>query len=91
MVHPAKPIISLSGDSAIGLSGMEIETACRYQLPVQIVVFNNGGIGPRPRKGRPFSVGAVETWNAALECESQRMVCPRHRTRDPLELYAFVF
>jgi len=46
VVHPDKPIISVSGDSAIGFSGMEIETACRYQLPVKIVVFNNGGIGP---------------------------------------------
>ncbi len=24
---------------------MEIETACRYKLPVKIVVLNNGGIG----------------------------------------------
>ena len=46
VVHPDKPIISVSGDSAIGFSGMEIETVCRYQLPVKIVVFNNGGIGP---------------------------------------------
>jgi len=46
VVHPNKPIISVSGDSAIGFSGMEMETACRYQLPVKIVVFNNGGIGP---------------------------------------------
>src|SRR5205814_8461066 len=43
VVHPDKPIISVSGDSAIGFSGMEMETACRYQLPVKIVVFNNGG------------------------------------------------
>jgi 2-hydroxyacyl-CoA lyase 1 len=46
VVHPEKPIISVSGDSAIGFSGMEMETACRYNLPVKIVVFNNGGIGP---------------------------------------------
>lgn len=45
VVHPDKPIISVSGDSAIGFSGMEIETACRYNLPVKIVVLNNGGIG----------------------------------------------
>ena len=43
---PSRPVIHLSGDSAIGFSGMEIETACRYELPVKIVVFNNGGIGP---------------------------------------------
>jgi len=45
VVHPDRPIISVSGDSAIGFSGMEIETACRYRLPVKIVVLNNGGIG----------------------------------------------
>ncbi len=45
VVHPDRPIISVSGDSAIGFSGMEIETACRYNLPIKIVVLNNGGIG----------------------------------------------
>src|SRR2546426_885848 len=55
VVHPDKPIISVSGDSAIGFSGMEMETVCRYQLPVKIVVFNNGGIGPGEPKmaGKP--------------------------------------
>ena len=45
VVHPDRPIISVSGDSALGFSGMEIETACRYKLPIKIVVLNNGGIG----------------------------------------------
>ena len=45
VVHPDRPIVSVSGDAAIGFSGMEIETACRYNLPVKIIVLNNGGIG----------------------------------------------
>ena len=45
VVHPDRPIVSVSGDSAIGFSGMEMETACRYKLPIKIVVLNNGGIG----------------------------------------------
>ena len=45
VVHRDRPIISVSGDSAIGFSGMEIETACRHNLPIKIVVLNNGGIG----------------------------------------------
>jgi len=45
VAHPDRPIVSVSGDSAIGFSGMEIETCCRYKLPVKIVVLNNGGIG----------------------------------------------
>jgi oxalyl-CoA decarboxylase len=39
-----KPVVVIEGDSAFGFSGMEIETICRYHLPVAIVVFNNGGI-----------------------------------------------
>ena len=46
VVHPDRPIIHLSGDSAIGFSGMEMETLVRYNLPAKIVVLNNGGIGP---------------------------------------------
>jgi 2-hydroxyacyl-CoA lyase 1 len=46
VVHPDRPVIHVSGDSAIGFSGMEMETLCRYGMPAKIVVFNNGGIGP---------------------------------------------
>src|SRR5690242_8113151 len=46
VVHPDRPVVHVSGDSAIGFSGMEMETLCRYGLPAKIVVFNNGGIGP---------------------------------------------
>jgi 2-hydroxyacyl-CoA lyase len=46
VVHPNRPVIHLSGDSAIGFSGMEMETLVRYNLPAKIVVLNNGGIGP---------------------------------------------
>jgi oxalyl-CoA decarboxylase len=43
-VTSGKPVVAVEGDSAFGFSGMEIETICRYELPVVIVVFNNGGI-----------------------------------------------
>jgi 2-hydroxyacyl-CoA lyase 1 len=46
VADPSRPVIHLSGDSAIGFSGMEMETLVRYNLPVKIVVLNNGGIGP---------------------------------------------
>ncbi|HEY2978987.1 MAG TPA: oxalyl-CoA decarboxylase [Burkholderiaceae bacterium] len=39
-----KPVIAIEGDSAFGFSGMEVETICRYDLPVCIVVFNNNGV-----------------------------------------------
>src|SRR6266513_2250571 len=38
------PVIAIEGDSAFGFSGMEVETICRYNLPVCVVVFNNNGV-----------------------------------------------
>jgi oxalyl-CoA decarboxylase len=43
-VETGMPVLAVEGDSAFGFSGMEIETICRYDLPICIVVFNNGGI-----------------------------------------------
>ncbi|MDM0000985.1 oxalyl-CoA decarboxylase [Variovorax sp. J22P240] len=43
-VVTGKPVIAIEGDSAFGFSGMEVETICRYNLPVCIVVFNNNGV-----------------------------------------------
>lgn len=45
VVHPGRRIVCVEGDSAIGFSGMELETACRYRLPITFVVVNNNGIG----------------------------------------------
>src|ERR1700738_890425 len=43
-IETGKPVLAVEGDSAFGFSGMEVETICRSQLPVCIVIFNNDGI-----------------------------------------------
>ena len=43
-VTSGKQVLAIEGDSAFGFSGMDIETICRYKLPVVIIVFNNDGI-----------------------------------------------
>ena len=43
-IETGKPVLAVEGDSAFGFSGMEVETICRYSLPVCVVVFNNNGI-----------------------------------------------
>jgi len=43
-VETGKPTIAVCGDSAFGFSGMEVETICRYNLPICVVVFNNNGV-----------------------------------------------
>ncbi len=45
VVHPDRKVICVEGDSAFGFSGMEVETACRYRLPIVFVIINNNGIG----------------------------------------------
>ncbi len=43
-VETGQPVVCVEGDSAFGFSGMEVETICRYNLPVCVVIFNNSGI-----------------------------------------------
>src|SRR6202046_2491529 len=43
-VETGHPVLAVEGDSAFGFSGMEVETICRYNLPVCVVIFNNNGI-----------------------------------------------
>jgi len=43
-VTTKQQVLAVEGDSAFGFSGMEVETICRYNLPVCIVVMNNNGV-----------------------------------------------
>jgi len=43
-VVTGQPVIAVEGDSAFGFSGMEVETICRYNLPVCVVIMNNNGV-----------------------------------------------
>jgi oxalyl-CoA decarboxylase len=43
-IETGHPVLAVEGDSAFGFSGMEVETICRYRLPICIVIFNNDGI-----------------------------------------------
>ncbi|KAL3813283.1 hypothetical protein ACJIZ3_014551 [Penstemon smallii] len=44
MASPDRLVVAVEGDSGFGFSGMEVETLVRYQLPVVVIVFNNGGV-----------------------------------------------
>ncbi|XP_074308327.1 2-hydroxyacyl-CoA lyase [Silene latifolia] len=41
---PERLVVAVEGDSGFGFSAMEVETLVRYQLPVVVIVFNNGGV-----------------------------------------------
>jgi len=56
-VESGKPVVAICGDSAFGFSGMEYETLTRYNLPVTVIIMNNGGIyrGDEPSPDHQFS------------------------------------
>ncbi|KAJ7971252.1 Thiamine pyrophosphate dependent pyruvate decarboxylase family protein [Quillaja saponaria] len=41
---PGRLVVAVEGDSGFGFSAMEVETLVRYQLPVVVIIFNNGGV-----------------------------------------------
>jgi len=56
-----KPVVAICGDSAFGFSGMDVETICRYKLPVVTIVFNNNGIyRGDPEGAAPSPTGFVQ-------------------------------
>ena len=57
-VTTSHPVIAVEGDSAFGFSGMELETICRYNLPVCVVVFNNNGIYKGTDQNQSGGMGA---------------------------------
>jgi len=45
LAEPKKLCINVMGDAAIGMTGMDIETAARNRIAILTVVFNNGVMG----------------------------------------------
>ncbi|MCH7719113.1 MAG: hypothetical protein IIB21_06545, partial [Chloroflexi bacterium] len=56
VVDRNKRVVAVEGDSAFGFSGMEVEVACRYNLPITFIVINNNGIGGGPSELDPNRV-----------------------------------
>lgn len=48
MAEPDKFCLNLMGDGAFGMSGLDIETAARCEIPITTVVLNNGGMATYP-------------------------------------------
>jgi oxalyl-CoA decarboxylase len=66
-VETGQPVVAIEGDSAFGFSGMEIETICRYRLPVTVVVLNNGGV----YRGDEATTGAADPAPTVLNARAR--------------------
>ena len=58
--HSQRSVVAIEGDSAFGFSAMEVETACRYRLPILFIIFNNGGVYGGDRRGKHLQDLAVQ-------------------------------
>jgi acetolactate synthase-1/2/3 large subunit len=45
LLHPDRRVLLIAGDGAFGLTGMEMETAVRFGLPMTVIIGNDGGWG----------------------------------------------
>jgi acetolactate synthase-1/2/3 large subunit len=45
LLHPDRRVLLIAGDGALGLNGMDLETAVRFGLPLTCIVGNDGGWG----------------------------------------------
>lgn len=64
---PGQRVICVEGDSAFGFSGMEVETICRYNLPIIILVVNNNGI---------YQGFDADTWEKMLNFQGTATTVP---------------
>ncbi len=59
LARPGKQVVLIIGDGGIGISGFDLETARRYDLPIVTVLWNNSSWGPSFEE-MPFLKGRTD-------------------------------
>ena len=60
LAAPEKQVINIMGDAAVGMAGMDFETASRSHIPILTVILNNG-VMTHYNEHMPY---ATETWGS---------------------------
>ena len=61
--HPARPVVSVSGDGGFGQYAMELTTAVKYGMNITSVLLNNGELGKISKEQR---AGEWDVWQTSL-------------------------
>lgn len=83
-----QPVVAVEGDSAFGFSGMEIETICRYNLPVTIIVMNNGGIYKGNEEDTPSGISCTRLTRGRYDMMMEAFGGKGYWVKTPAELKA---
>lgn len=76
--RPDKQVVVVHGDGSLGLNAMELDTAVRHDLPVIVVVSNNGGwtAADRFKAGRELGGTRFDRVGEALGCHGEHVERP---------------
>ena len=89
LARPDRQVVAVLGDYAFGAAAMEVETCARLDIPVVIVVSNNGGIAAHTIQDRSFPPDAPPI-AALIPADYERMVEMvggyAERVTDPTEI-----
>jgi len=88
LAHPDKLCINMWGDAAIGMTGMDFETAVRDQIPIMSILFNNFAMAmefkamavSREKYHSTDISGNYADWAKALGGYSERVTDPAQVT-----------
>ncbi|GGA45128.1 ubiquinone-dependent pyruvate dehydrogenase [Paenibacillus physcomitrellae] len=86
--QPGRQVISLSGDGGLAMLMGDLLTLKQYQLPVKVIVFNNGALGfvELEMKAAGFLESGTELVNPNFAEVAQAMGLGGIRVEDPAEL-----
>jgi thiamine pyrophosphate-dependent acetolactate synthase large subunit-like protein len=78
VAEPELQVVVVHGDGSMGLNAMELDTAVRHNLPVIVVVSNNGGwtAGDRHKAGRDLGYTRFDKMAVALGCHGEHVEQP---------------
>jgi acetolactate synthase I/II/III large subunit len=72
LARPGKQIVLVTGDGGLGIGGFDIETAVRYGLPIQTILWNNSSWGPGFEE-MPLLKGRTDPFNMLENIRYDRM------------------
>ena len=87
LVHPSRQVVTFAGDGCFLMTGQELATAVQYELPLTVMVVNNGMYGTirmhqeREHPERVIGTGPQEPRLRGLRPRLRRLGCPRHHER----------